>query len=137
MAFLKVGVAPSKERRLYLMRIKLPSDQTVFKLGVASGRSAKERMLQINGSIFDKYRETAMIKIVRDRKVDADNVFNLETSLHHFFCMYKHSDLYKWDGVTECFTVEQDVAIQAYEAALDGVEFPKEPYCHPDEQLPF
>ncbi len=136
--FLKVGneVKP-KDQRLYLMRIKLPGPLpvTVMKIGKASGHSSKDRMLQINGSIFDKYRETAMIYICKDQTVPADKVFEYETLLHRFFAHYKIVDNYKFDGATECFEVDEEVARQAYSAVIDGM-IPDFIYAKEEDKLP-
>ena len=123
MSFLKVGKAPAKDRRLYCMRITT-SEEVYYKFGVASGHSAKERLLQIAGSYFDKYRETPIIKIMRDQKIDPELVFKYETILHRFFKHYCYdSHMYKaFDGSSECFTIDKDTAIQAYEAVLNGME---------------
>jgi len=121
MAFLKVGAgAPKKKQRLYIMEITLPSGMKVTKIGKASGQSSKERMLQINGSIFDKHRCTAMISIKRDREVPADKVFEYETVLHRFFSSYQYEHKTRFDGITECFVVAVDDVVQAYEAVIEG-----------------
>lgn len=123
MAFLTVGKEPpAKKQRLYIMEIELPSGMKVVKIGKASGSSSKERMLQINGSIFDKFRCTAKISIKRDRVVPGEDVFKYETILHNFFCDYQYEHKTKWDGVTECFTVPIEDVVQAYELVIDGVE---------------
>ena len=135
MAFLKVGgEPPKKKQRLYIMEIVLPSGMTVIKCGKASGPSSKERMLQICSSIYDKHRRTPMIKIQRDREVDADLVFKYETIIHKFFSDYQFSSKAKWDGVTECFVVPLDDMIAAYEAVIDGLE-PEHIYSLPVPEL--
>ena len=131
MSFLKVGGKPTvKKQRLYLLEIELPSGMQVVKIGKASGSSSKERMLQINGSIFDKFRCTAKISIKRDREVPADQVFEFETLLHRFFVACKYESKTKWDGVTECFCIPIDDAVQAYEAVIDG-NVPEHVYALP------
>ena len=137
MAFLSVGKAPVKDRRLYCMRITTP-EEVYYKFGVASGHSAKERLLQIAGSYFDKYRETPVIKIMRDQKVDPELVFRYETILHKFFAFYKYNQSVYWpfDGSSECFTVDKDVAIQAYDAVMGGM-VPGFEYCKVEDVIPF
>ena len=123
MAFLKVGAEPKpKKQRLYILDIELPSGMKVVKIGKASGSSSKDRMLQINGSIFDKFRCTAKIAIKRDREVDADHVFRFENTLHKFFSNYQYDTKHKWDGCTECFCVPLEDVVQAYELVVEGVE---------------
>ena len=136
-AFLKVGKSPIKDRRLYCMRITTPS-KIFYKFVVSSGLSAKERMLQIAGSYFDVYRETPIIKIMRDRKVAADVVFKYENTLHKFFAFYRFSSNLDrpFDGSTECFLVDRDPAIQAYEAVMAGMQ-PDFEYCKPEDIIPF
>jgi hypothetical protein len=136
-SFLKVGKSPVKDRRLYCMRITTP-EQVYYKFGVASGHSAKERLIQIAASYYDTYRETPVIKLMRDRKVDADFVFKYETTLHRFFAFYKFdSHLNRsFDGSTECFSVEIDPALQAYDAVLDGME-PDFEYKKDEDKIPF
>jgi len=132
MAFLKVGgKPPAKKQRLYIMDIELPSGMRITKIGKSSGANSKERMLQINSSIFDKFRCTAKIKIKRDREVPADKVFEYETILHRFFSDCQYTTTHKWDGVTECFCVHLDDVVQAYEAVIDGM-VPDHTYVAPD-----
>ena len=133
MAFMKVGAAPvAKKQRLYIMSIELPSGMCVVKIGKASGESSKERMLQINGSIFDKFRCTAKISIKRDREVPADKVFEYERILHDFFSNYRYDSPHKFDGVTECFVLPSDSedAVTAYELVITG-EVPDFTYTAP------
>ena len=141
MAFLKVGgEPPKKKQRLYLMEIELPSGMHVCKFGKASGLSSKERMLQINGSIFDKFRYTAKIGIKRDREVDADLVFKYEARLHQFFSDYRYEHNIKWDGISECFVIPLDDAVQAYEAVIEGMVPDYKyvlPTAEPEDELPF
>ena len=134
MAFLKVGTPHVKDRRLYCMRIITPTD-TYYKMGVASGPSSKKRMLQIVESYFDRFRSTPIVKIVRDRKIDGDKVFRYENTLHKFFCMYKYTGT-PFDGSTECFIIDEDVAIQAYEATIEGNE-PDQVYYKSKDVIPF
>lgn len=121
MAFLKVGSTHvAKKQRLYILEIELPSGMQVVKIGKASGSSAKERMLQINGSIFDKFRCTAKISIKRDREVPADKVFEYETILHQFLKDYRYNTTHKFDGSSECFCVPIDDVVASYELVLSG-----------------
>ncbi len=140
MAFLTVGKERPKTRRLYIMDITLPSGMKTVKIGVASGASSKERMLQLVSSIYDKFRTTPMIKIKRDREVPADKVFKYETMLHHYFEDYRYETKHKFDGVTENFCIPLDDAVQAYEAVLDE-QVPDHKYIMPEpsteDQLPF
>lgn len=135
--FLKVGKSPVKDRRLYCMRIITP-DGVYFKFGIASGHSAKDRMLQIAASYYDVYRETPIIKIMRDRKIDADKVFGYETTLHRFFNYYQfnRSTYRSFDGCTECFLVEIDPALQAFDAVIEGM-VPDFEYYNEADTLPF
>jgi hypothetical protein len=119
--FLQVGKPPpAKKQRLYILDIELPSGMRVTKIGKASGHSSKERMLQINSSIFDKFRCTAKIAIKRDREVDAEMVFKYETLLHQFFANYRYETPHKWDGCTEAFVVPLEDAVTAYELIIEG-----------------
>lgn len=142
MAFLTVGKEPPKKKqRLYIMEITLPSGMNVVKVGKASGPSSKERMLQICSSIYDDQRTTPMIKIKRDREVDAEYVFKFENTLHRFFANYKYESKAKWDGITECFCVPVEDVVQAYELVIEGVE-PDFQYQMPstkeaEDSLPF
>lgn len=139
MAFLTVGSAPKKTQRLYVMDIEMPSGMKVVKIGKASGASSKERMLQINGSIFDKFRYTAKIGIKRDREVPEDVVFKHEAILHRFFNKYQYETKTKFDGSSECFVVPLDDVVQAYEAVIDGM-VPDFEYTLPvieEDELPF
>lgn len=121
MSFLKVGKEPTKSRRLYLMDITLPTGMRVIKIGVASGGSSKERMLQVCGGIYDKYRTTPSIHIKRDREVPGDKAFKYEATLHKFFSNVQYTPKYKFDGSTELFAAPIDDIVQAYELVIEGV----------------
>lgn len=138
MSFLKVGVSTVKDSRLYVMEITIPTGDIYYKFGKSSGLSSKERMLQICGSVFDKYRQTPAIKIIRDRKVGADVVFRYENTLHKFFSFYQFSDRLHtpFSGSSECFKIDKDVAIQAYDAVMEGL-VPDFVYHKEEDQIPF
>ena len=131
--FLKVGeAAPKQKSRLYVLRITLPSGLTVCKLGKASGVSSKSRMMQICESIYDKTRSTPCIKVLRDREVPADKVFEYETRLHQYFSDYRYYSKVPWSGNTEAFCIPEDDAIMAYEAVIDG-QVPPCKYVMPEQ----
>jgi len=114
-------IGKSQVERLYLMEIWLEEfDIPVYKFGKASGHSSKDRMLQIIGSYYDLYRCTPKVKIVRDRAVD--DVFAKETSLHQLFKDNQIVPDHKFSGCTECFHLDKDVAVEAYERVLDAVD---------------
>jgi len=139
MAFLKVGSTPKIKTRLYVMEITMPTGITVVKIGKSSGHSSKERMLQICGSIFDKYRKTPMIKICRDREVDSGVVFKYETILHQFFKNYQYTNGFKVDGGTEMFVIDTQDAIDSYDLVIQGI-VPDKCYVRPpeeEEDIPF
>ena len=121
MSFMKVGEAPIKKQRLYLMEIVLPSGITVVKVGKASGNSSVNRMMQIVESIYNKFRKTPMIYIKRDQEVPIDMVFKYETILHQFFQNYQYQTKQKWSGCTEAFCVPLDDALIAFNLVCDGV----------------
>ena len=140
MAFLTVGDTPKAKQRLYLLSIEMPSGIILVKIGKASGASSKERMMQINSSIFDKFRCTAKISIKRDREVPDDKVFKYEAILHNFFSDYRYDTPHKFSGSSECFCIPLSEAVQAYEAVIEG-QVPDFKYKLPDtieeDQLPF
>jgi len=138
MAFLTVGKPPGgTDRRLYILEVTIYGEK-YLKIGVASGHSAKDRMMQIAGSFFDKYRELPIIKIRRDQKVPEDKCFEYETRLHQFFKAYSHTPVVPFSGSTELFDLcdREDDVIQAYEAVIDGM-VPDFAYCTEDDELPF
>ena len=135
MSFLKVGTPHTKDRRLYCLRIITPT-ATYYKFGVASGPSAKKRMMQIIESYFDRFRSTPIVKIVRDRKIDGDKVFKYEAILHKFFITYKYSEPDLFDGSSELFDIAEDVAIQAFEQVIED-NVPDFEYCKSKDVIPF
>jgi hypothetical protein len=90
--------------------------RTVVKVGKASGRSAKDRMLQIVGSYFDVYRVTPVVKIKRDRVVE--DVFAKEAELHRYFKDKQYVPEKKFSGSTELFDVGLDVVVDKYEEVI-------------------
>jgi hypothetical protein len=125
MAFMKVDKAVvnkpyrgkrSSVDRLYLMEITVPGLGVVYKIGKASGHSSKDRMLQIVGSMFDVYRETPIVRIVRDR--ECSDVFAVETRCHRRLKEWQISVEKKWSGCTECFEISREDALKVYEEEL-------------------
>ncbi len=119
----KVRKKRKDHNRLYLMRFEFPEyDGFVYKIGKASGSSAKNRMLNIVGSYFDAHRLTPVVKIVRDREV-VDGVFDKETALHKHFKEHSFKPDKKFSGSTEFFAgVEEEELIARYEECLTGVD---------------
>lgn len=106
--------------RLYLMEITVPGIGIAYKIGKSSNHSSKERMLQIVGSMFDVYRETPIIRIVRDR--ECDDVFSVETRCHHRLKEWRICVEKKWSGCTECFSVDRETALKVYEEEMGLVD---------------
>ena len=134
MAFLKVGKAPSAKQRLYLLEITMPSGMKCVKIGKASGGSSVNRMMEICLDIYQKFRTTPMIKIKRDREVPADKVFKYEAMLHRYFKEYQYVPTTKFSGSTELFAIPVDDAVQAFEAAIEGLE-PEDAYILPPDEV--
>ena len=132
---MKVGTSPDKKQRLYIMEITI-AGKTYCKVGKASGHSAKERMLQIAGSYFDKYRALPVMTIKRDREVPTDKVFEYETCLHRFFKDYQYLPVIAFSGSTELFNVPVEDVVMAYEAVITG-EVPDFTYVKEEDILPF
>jgi len=122
MSLLTVGKAPKQMRRLYLFDITLASGLKVVKIGVASGGSSLDRMMQVNRDYFQKYRTTFAAGIKRDREVPQDQVFKMEAILHRFFKNYQYQAKKKFDGCTELFVVPLQDAVDAMELVLSGEE---------------
>ena len=134
MAFLKVG-KEVKPERLYIMVVNIPNDPTTYiKIGKSSGTSSKARLLQICGSIYDKYRTTPVMSIKRDRKTE--DVFKKETILHRFFASYALMTETPFDGSSEIFNIPIEDAVQAYEAVLDGA-IPQTVYLKEEDVIPW
>ena len=122
MAFLKVKDESGK-RRLYLFLFTHPNGDNSVKIGVASGESSVERMLQQIRSYFMMFRTTPMIAIKRDREIPAEEVFSMETKLHQYFCDRQYKCAGKWDGSTEHFSdVSVEEAVWAYTEITEGRE---------------
>lgn len=135
MAFLSVGKNPSKKQRLYILEFTILGEK-VYKIGKASGTSSVDRLMDIVRSYFTAYRITPEVKIVRDREVPDDKVFEYETCLHKFFANYTYQPSKSFSGSTELFEVCKDDVIQAYEAVIEG-NVPDFVYVHPDDVIPF
>lgn len=120
---LKVKRVRKDHNRLYIMRFILPEyDGFVYKIGKTSGHNAKNRMLSIISSYFDAYRETPVVKIVRDREV-VDGVFDKESALHEFFKGYSYKPDKSFSGKTELFTgISEEELVARYEECLSGVD---------------
>jgi len=136
MAFLKVGEAPPcKKRRLYLSIWKHPNGEVTCKIGVASGSASVDRMLQQQRDYFMKYRSTCMVRIKRDREIPSDSVFKFETTFKNFFKFYQNT-MFTFDGHSEHFTIDEEAAIQAYDAIIKGNE-PGFTYYKEEDIIPF
>ena len=94
--------------------------------------------MAIASSFYDNYRETPIIKVVKDQKVPDGKCFEYETKLHKYFRDYKYNPVVAFSGSTELFDlydVRNDV-VQAYEAVLAGLD-PDADYIRPEDVLPF
>ena len=104
--------------RLYILEMWIEGrDTPLYKLGKASGHSSKKRMLDICGSYFDRYRETPVIRIKKDKVVT--DVFAKETALHHHFANKRFVSQYKFSGCTEVFDITFEEALEKYEEVIN------------------
>jgi len=110
-------MAVSEGRRVYIIRARFESTSTpVFKIGVSSGKSSVDRLLQLERSFFMKYRYMFFAAIKRDRP--APNAFAIETELHHRFADKRYYHDKPIDGKDEWFKVEEDELLRAYDDLL-------------------
>ena len=105
-------------RRVYLLDITFKSGMKVIKIGVSSGKSSLDRMLQIQRDYYNKYRVTFICNIKRDRAVE--DAFKAETALHKFFQDYKYTPKIAFDGSTELFCIYPEAAVEALEYILEN-----------------
>ena len=103
--------------RLYVLEMVV-DDKVVYKVGKSSGHSSKQRMLQIIGSYFDAYRDTPVVKIVKD-KVCTD-VFKKETKCHQELAEYKFRAEKVFSGCQELFDVDKEVVLEVYKRILES-----------------
>ena len=113
-------------RRVYIFKGKFDNayDGYIYKVGVASGKSSVDRLMQVQRSFFMAHRYTFFCNIIRDRS--CDDAFAVETRLHKLF---KGENFYhgkKFDGSTEFFKCEEDELLRAYDdlIALKGKKPP-------------
>ena len=108
-----------KCERLYILECVL-EDVLVYKVGKASGHSSKERLLQIVGSYFDKFRVTPVIRIIKDQEVT--DVFKKETACHHALAEWSYTPSKSFSGSTEIFRTTKEKVLEVYLDVLSDKE---------------
>ena len=136
-----MGETLKPELRLYMLHIILPSGMELVKFGKSSGKSSKQRMLQICADIYEAYpeRRTPSIKVIRDRK--CNNPFELEAVFRNFFINYQYTTKASWAGSTECYAIPVEDGKDTYDLVING-EVPDFEYQMPrtkeaEDSLPF
>lgn len=101
----------NKVQRVYVIKLILDDGTIIHKVGKASGRSSKERLLQILGSFFDKYRYIPRSSIRLDMSTPV--AFLVEKHMHTLLAEYQYTRLdSKVSGYTEMFTdIDEDVLL--------------------------
>ena len=103
--------------RLYVMELWIDGrSEPVYKVGKASGRDAKKRMLDIAGSYFDRHRVLPRMKIKRDRLVE--DVFTKESAMHKMLKEYQYVPVVPFSGSTELFDIDFGVLMELYDRVL-------------------
>ena len=110
--------------RLYVFKLKLISNEVVYKIGKSKWRktkanekmrkTSKPRFLEVLSDFHTKHRYIPQSKIKRDREVAENLVFKYETILHNEFDNWKYVFDTKFDGSDEFFkppTPEQEAEL--------------------------
>lgn len=112
------GLDEPKQKRVYILAIRFENGMECIKIGVSSGPSSLDRMLQIQRDYFNKNRTTFLCRIIRDRPTD--NAYKIESTLHRFFKEYQYTPQTRFDGSTELFVCYKQAAIESLEYLLDN-----------------
>ena len=113
----EVDEVVSTIERLYVLEM-IVDDKVVYKIGKASGKNCKQRMLQIVASYFDVYRVTPVVKIVKDKA--CTEVFTKETKCHQALVEHRFRPEKKFSGCTELFCVDKKVVLDVYKRILES-----------------
>ena len=90
-----------KVGRIYVMEFTLECGTILHKIGKSSGKSSKNRMLDIVDSFFNTYRYTPMVRI----RLDMETITPLlvEKHIHRLLAEYSCGFEKKFNGSTEFF----------------------------------
>lgn len=102
---------------LYVLEMHIDGT-VVYKIGVTK-RKIEERVVEILGSFFNKYRYFCYVKPRKFSKTS--DVYKKESLLHRHFKDYRYESEHVWSGNTEVFyNLELDVILNAYALVLSG-----------------
>ena len=113
----RVAKKDSTEGILYVLLIELGED-TVVKIGLTRRRDIADRVAEILTSVFRRWRYFP--KCTPKRFTWTTNVAGKEKALHKLFKHSRYKSTHKFSGSTECFTVDVDTAIAAYDKLVEA-----------------
>ena len=85
-----------------MLKLVLPDDTVVFKVGMTNSNRATDRMMEVVRSWFNSYRFVPYTSLRLDREVE--NPLELEQAVHKVLAEYNWIPDKKVDGGTEMFT---------------------------------
>lgn len=88
--------------RIYVIKITLPDDVVIYKIGMCHSDRSTNRMMEILRSWFVNYRFVPYTELKLDIK--CDNASKLEKYLHKVFQIFQFEPNYPVQGYTEMFT---------------------------------
>ena len=95
--------------RLYVIKLVLPDDTIVHKVGMTNSNRAADRMLEILRSWFMRYRFVPYAELRLNREVA--NPLDLEKLAHKVLSNYQWIPDKKIDGGTEMFTGLEEIRL--------------------------
>lgn len=102
---------------VYVLRFVLDCDTVVYKIGITT-RTINERLLEIVGDFFNKYR---YIPNVKARKFTSTvNYAEMEKRLHKEYADCSHYFDKKFNGSTEFFKIaDEDILLHSYSSMIE------------------
>lgn len=87
--------------RLYVVKLVLPNDTVVHKVGMCYSARSTERMMEILKSWFSSYRFVPYTELKLD--MQCNNAVQIETYIHKILRSVSFEPTFKVDGSTEMF----------------------------------
>jgi hypothetical protein len=111
--------------RLYVLRIELPDNTVVHKIGITRSDRATDRMLEILRSWFVKYRFVPYTEIRLD--IQSHNAQDTETYLHRILKTQSFAPHEKVSGGTEMFIGLDEAKLLTFIRAYESSSYIKPP----------
>ena len=120
--------------RVYVIRMELPDDSIIHKIGMCRSDRATDRMMEVLRSWFNKYRFVPYTTLRID--METSRPLELEAHMHKMLKAYQFQPSCKVDGGTEMFYGLDEFRLLHYLRVFDDRMFDT-PLVLSDEQYKY